>query len=287
MTVPLVIVDSLTPSIGKVTSFTPASGGCINNGGIVTTVGERYFLKWNESDAYPGMLETEARGLRILSHTNSLKVPEVIQHGNAGNFQYLLLQCITSSSRKSNFWHCFGEQLAAIHMTSSSSFGLDHDNYIGSLHQKNDYLSDWVKFYIERRLNPQIDLAKENNLMPFEMTKSFDSLFKKLPGMLPDEKPALLHGDLWGGNLMVDEHGHPCVIDPAVYFGNREVDLAMTQLFGGFDPKYLESYHAAFPLHSNYEERMLVYQLYPLMVHVNLFGGGYLSQVKSILDRFI
>jgi protein-ribulosamine 3-kinase len=286
MSIPSSIVESIETKLGMVKKFAPASGGCINNGGVIDTDSGKYFIKWNDSGAFPKMMEKEARGLELLASSESLKVPRVIMHGTSVSFQYLVLECIESKPRKSNYWKTFGEQLATLHLYSSPIFGLDHDNYIGSLHQKNTEGNTWVEFFIELRLKVQIALAKEKGLMSAAIEKDFDVLFNKLPGLIHDEKPSLLHGDLWGGNIMVDNSGEPCVIDPAVYFGNREVDLAMTTLFGGFDMKYLNSYNEVYPLVPGHEERLELYKLYPLLVHVNLFGAGYLSQVSSILKQF-
>jgi fructosamine-3-kinase len=166
-------------------------------------------------------------------------------------------------------------------------FGLDHENYIGSLTQINSVKSDWLDFYINERLGYQLKMAVDHGKLGSGTVQDFEQFYVFLESFLPSEAPSLLHGDLWGGNLMIGSAGEPVIFDPAVYYGNREVDLAMTRLFGGFSSRFYETYNEEFPLLPGYEDRIDVYQLYPLLVHVNLFGGGYISQVKSILNQFI
>lgn len=277
-------VESATSS--TVTGFTVSGGGCINHGGKVTTSAGLFFLKWNDLKKFPNMFTAEARGLSLLRR-GTVAVPDVVHVGAAGAFQFLLLEHIEAGRQKENYWDHFGSGLAVMHKTSAEKFGLDHDNYIGSLPQKNKQSSSWVEFFIERRLQPQLEMGHASGKLAATVLKKFDSLFIKLPDLLPREPPSLLHGDLWGGNIMTNSLGQPCLIDPAVYFGHREADLAMTQLFGGFHPSYLNSYREVYPLEPGYEERFDIYNLYPLLVHVNLFGGGYAAQVVSILDHVV
>ena len=233
------------------------------------------------------MFGAEARGLSLLDRSHSLKVPSVVHHADAGDFQFLLMEYIEGRRRIDTYWERFGLGLAALHKNSSIVFGLDHDNYIGSLPQRNNPSASWIEFFTQERLNSQLQKAIEGGRFDYSVVNKFERLFSKLPALLPEEPPSLLHGDLWRGNIMTTSEGKPCIIDPAVYFGHREVDLAMTQLFGGFDSLFLESYNRTFPLTPGYEERVDIFNLYPLLVHVNLFGGGYRSQVVSILDRFV
>ncbi|HYC84786.1 MAG TPA: fructosamine kinase family protein [Chryseosolibacter sp.] len=271
----------------SVSGFSPMSGGCINEAGKLVTTRGVYFLKWNDLDRFPEMLATERAGLDLLAASNSFKIPEVICTGVTASHQFMLMELIVPSTKSPLFWNRFGELLATLHKCTSSQYGLDHDNYIGSLPQRNKPNQSWVMFFIQQRLQAQLDLYVGRRDLRADVRRAFDKLFAKLPDLLVTERPTLLHGDLWSGNLMVDAAGLPCVIDPAVYYGNREVDIAMTHLFGGFDKSFLDSYHATFPLEEGFDDRLQLYNLYPLLVHVNLFGDSYLSQVVSILNRFV
>lgn len=266
--------------------FIFAGGGCINRGGQITTTTGKFFLKWNDQKKFPGMFEAESSGLKLLQQQNSIRIPQVVGFGEKGSYQFLLLEYIEQKSRSKNYWKLLGNRLASLHHSTASHFGLDHDNFIGSLKQFNQLHSSWVDFFIEQRLHVQLKLACDSGLAGYEWIKKFESLYDKLPSLLPEEKPSILHGDLWSGNLITDEKGEPCLIDPAVYFGNREADLAMTKLFGGFDHEFYSCYHQNFPLQPDYEKRVDLYNLYPLLVHVNLFGGSYIHSVETILRHF-
>lgn len=286
--IPRPIFHSIEAFTGnRITGFSFSAGGCINHGGNLKTDAGGYFLKWNEAKKFPAMFAVEAKGLDLLRRANCIRVPEVVHVGEAEGFQFLLMEYIESSRRALSFWQNFGAGLARLHRHSSPRFGLDHDNYIGSLPQRNELAPSWVDFFVQHRLNVQLKIARENNRIEPATVGKFEMLFKRLPSLLPAEAPALLHGDLWSGNLMTDASGQPCLIDPAVYYGHREADLAMTQLFGGFADLFLQSYNDEFPLEAGYEKRVDIFNLYPLLVHVNLFGGAYLSQVMSVLDRFV
>jgi protein-ribulosamine 3-kinase len=286
--VPLEIAKAIQTVIGEsIEGFSFLSGGCINKGGRLTTSGGSFFLKWNDEKKFPGMFAAEARGLALLHHAKALAVPVVVQAGSADGFQFLLLEYIKSAARSGSFWKHFGAGLAALHKNSAAYYGLDHDNYIGTLPQRNETNSSWINFFIDQRLKAQLKIAVDQNRIEKEISKQFDVLFNKLSSLLPGESPALLHGDLWSGNLMVNSIGDPCLIDPAVYYGHREADLAMTQLFGGFDASFLHSYREVFPLADDFHDRFDLYNLYPLLVHLNLFGGGYKSQIVCVLKRFV
>lgn len=232
------------------------------------------------------MFSAEAKGLALLKSAAALRTPEVILLGVAGAHQFLLMEYVEPGERCETYWDDFAIGLAKLHQQSADLFGLDHNNYIGSLPQRNDLSNSWVQFFIEQRLKRQLQTGIDGGRIDRVLVGKFESLFEKLPSLLPEEPPSLLHGDLWGGNVMTSPAGDPVLIDPAVYYGHREVDLAMTQLFGGFDSDFLMRYSEALPLMPGYKERLRLYNLYPLLVHVNLFGGGYKAQLEQVLKDF-
>lgn len=262
------------------------AGGCINETVKIETTSGNYFLKWNSKKSYPGMFEAERKGLTLLNQQKALKIPFVITSCETENQAFLLLEYIESGSKAENFWNDFGKSLATLHKTTAPEFGLDHDNYIGSLAQSNLQNKSWTSFFIQERLEPQIKLARDKGQIETKIIEGFANLYKKLEEIFIPEPPALIHGDLWSGNFTTTEKGLPCIFDPAVYFGHREMDIAMSRLFGGFDQQFYNSYNSHFPLQKGWEERIDICNLYPLLVHVNLFGGGYLQQIKMILKKF-
>jgi protein-ribulosamine 3-kinase len=266
--------------------FSTISGGCINNGGRLKTSSGDFFLKWNDAKKYPSMFAAEAKGLRILKQYSSIHIPDVIGWFEESSYQGIVLEFIDSKAKSNSYWSDLGSQLAMLHKNSNEHFGLDHSNYIGSLRQFNKASSSWTTFFIEQRLDVQVKLAIDSGHFDRSILKLFENLYKQLPSIFPDEKPALLHGDLWSGNVITTETGKPCLIDPAVYFGHREAELSFTQLFGGFVDEFYNAYGKTFPLAAGFDQRVDIYNLYPLLVHVNLFGGGYIHQVKSILKQF-
>ena len=262
----------------------PVSGGCINNGMHLKTNEKDFFLKWNSEDALD-MFEKEFESLEYLRKQKVVSIPEPCFTGSDFNISYLVLEFIESGRRSPNFWSDFGEKLASLHQASAGHFGFDYDNYIGSLPQRNEWNTNWVDFFIEQRLKPQLLSAQKNGLISNKMMDQFHGLFELLPSVFPVESPALIHGDLWSGNIMTGADGIICLIDPAVYFGNREIEIAFTHLFGGFDHEFYDTYEEVFPLQIDFENRIDLYNLYPLLVHVNLFGASYLSGIKSTLQR--
>jgi len=274
----------------RITSSAPVSGGDINAAFEARLDdGRRVFLKTNER-ADPAMFPAEARGLRWLAEARVLRVPEVIavSRGDADAPAFLVLEHIAPARPRAHFDEELGRGLAALHRFGAPSFGLDHDNFIGRLPQSNEPCATWADFYRSRRLEAQLALAERGGLADLSLRRSFDALFTRLSDLVgPPETPSRLHGDLWGGNLHVDEQGAPCIIDPAVYGGHREMDLAMMKLFGGFGGAVFAAYAEAYPLAAGHEERVSLYQLYPLLVHVNLFGQSYLSSVRRALARHV
>jgi protein-ribulosamine 3-kinase len=271
----------------RMIEFSFSHGGCINHGGRLSTSQGDFFLKWNDASAFPGMFSAEARGIELLASTETVEVPVVQGTSEDRHYQYLLLEFVKEGSRGPSYWSMLGEQLAHLHMMSAEHFGLDHDNYIGSLPQINSRSESWVDFFVQARLEPlarRLDQSGSGSNLP---SRKLEKLYARLPQEIPEESPALLHGDLWSGNLMINPSGMPALIDPAVYYGHREMDLAFTTLFGRFDSRFYEAYEAVHPLQPGYEDRFDLHNLYPLLVHANLFGGHYVQQVFAILDRFL
>jgi len=281
---------SLASALGaRVIGARPLSGGDINDAFEVRLAdGREIFVKCNVS-APNDMFVAEARGLAWLGDAKALRVPAVLAASGANDMTpFLALELIRPKARRDNFDERLGRGLAALHRHGAPAFGLDHDNYVGRLPQKNTFAVTWPEFYRVRRLGPQLKAAADAGLAPARLRREFERLFGQLESLCgPAEPPARLHGDLWGGNLITDDLGEPCLIDPAVYGGHREIDLAMMKLFGGFGPRVFAAYEESFPLADGNRDRVALYQLYPLMVHVNLFGAGYLPQVEAALAAIV
>jgi len=260
----------------------PLSGGDINEVFLLKTSSEAYVLKLNKSDLFPGMFEKEAKGLQLLEASHSFIIPKVIETGTSGSYAYLLLEYIAPRSKHSDFWPTFGRQLASLHGTTQDTFGLDHSNYIGSLVQHNGDHNEAGSFYISERLEPQLKLAIQRGFS----FANLDLSLKHISEAIPKESPALIHGDLWNGNYLVSSMGTPVLIDPAVAYAPREMDLAMMLLFGGFPSEVISEYNNEFRLNEDWENRVPLWQLYYLLVHLNLFGAGYLSQVQNVLRSY-
>ncbi len=229
------------------------------------------------------MFKKEAFGLQKLRSAKALRIPEVFGYGTIEKEAYLLLEYLPSASKTTNFWKEFGEGLVKQHQVSQATFGLEQDNYIGSLPQYNICnITDAAEFYIEKRLQPQFQLAVKNGFS----FKNLNRFYQNIAELIPKEQPSLIHGDLWNGNYLIDELGNPALIDPATCFASREMDLAMMQLFGGFPTEVFQNYEEIFPLENQWRERIPLWQLYYLLVHLNLFGRGYLASVENILRKF-
>lgn len=271
----------------KILSVEYVGGGDINQARRLKTSKGDFFLKMNSGNKAKTMFEVEQKGLELLAAAKIIRIPSVIAVLFDGKNAGLLMEHIETGYRADGFWKKFGTALAELHRQSAEQYGLDHDNFIGSLPQSNNHHETWSAFYIHERLLPQIEMAVTDGQMTTQDRKSFDSLFKKLPTICPEEKPSLTHGDLWSGNFLVGSESEPVLIDPAVSYAHREMDLAMSRLFGGFDRSFYRAYEEAWPLVSGFEKRLPIYQLYYLMVHVNLFGGGYVRSVRNILKEFV
>ena len=272
----------------KVQSSASTSGGCINQTSVLRlTNDERVFLKYN-SHPPANFFNVEARGLKLLAQTaKGPRIPKPLALQDCAKPTFLILEYIEESSPGQDFSVRFARSLAELHQTSHDSFGLDHDNYIGSTVQKNAQETNGIDFFRDQRLRPQQELARKT--LPPSTDKNLSKLYDRLENYLDisGENPALLHGDLWSGNYFPDKDQVPCIFDPAVYFGLREADLAMTELFGRLPQKFYDAYHEAFPLNPGYEERKDLYNLYHLLNHLNLFGGSYLASVEQVVRRYV
>jgi protein-ribulosamine 3-kinase len=250
------------------------------------TGSDKYFLKINDANKYPGMFQKEANGLHLLRKNSSLIIPQVVKHGIVHPQQYLLLEWIEKGAIQKNTWENFGIDLAKMHKQPQEYFGLHEDNFIGSLQQINKRYDNWNIFYAECRILPLMKILFDNKEISNTDCNAANSLCKKLSELFPIESPSLLHGDLWGGNFMITSPGKASIYDPAVYYGHREMDIAMSKLFGGFDPHFYTAYNNFYPMEKGWEKRLSFSQLYPLLVHAVLFGGHYVYQVKEILKDF-
>ena len=265
----------------------PLGGGSINQVYKVILSDQTLVMKVNRNNKYPGMFLAEAKGLQLLRQPDAPYVPEVIAQSVIGNYQFLLLEYLDKAPRRKDYSERFGCSLAALHRNTHTYFGLDHDNRMGALEQFNHQHTDCVSFFIQQRLMPQVKLALEKKNIESVHAQLFDRLYAKLPQLIPSEPPALIHGDLWAGNVMDGPDGDACLIDPAVAYSHSEADIAMTMLFGRLDDEFYTAYHEAFPLSPGWEERVDLWNLYPLLVHVNLFGRSYWTETEQIRRRFL
>ncbi len=258
------------------------SGGDINDVFLLNSSSESYVLKLNLDARFPGMFEAEAKGLELLASSNSFRIPKVHFWGTFDSYSYLLMEYIPSGERGTDFWQTFAENLAKLHQSTAGHFGLEYSNYIGSLPQRNEAFGDAAEFYISERLEPQLQMASDHGYSFPELGRAL----KNISEAIPKEAPSLVHGDLWGGNYLVSYSGEPVLIDPAVAYAPREMDIGMMSLFGGFSSEVFERYNELLPLALGWEERVPIWQLYYLLVHLNLFGSGYLGRVQDILRRY-
>lgn len=265
---------------------TPVGGGSINEAfRLEGTDGSRYFLKHNDAQHHP-MFIAEAAGLDAIAATQAIRVPQPVAHGIAGAHSFLVLEHLDLHGRGNA--DLLGEQLAALHRVHTLQFGWHQDNFIGTFPQPNAWTTDWLTFWRERRLGFQLALAAENGY-----GGNLQRIGEKLLGALPaffagyTPQPSLLHGDLWGGNHGYLANGTPVLFDPAPYYGDREADLAMTELFGGFDARFYAAYRATWPLDDGYALRRDLYNLYHILNHANLFGGSYARQAEQMMQRLL
>ena len=262
-------------------------GGCINQAYCITDGAQRFFVKLNT----PGnlsMFEAEAAGLMEIHRSETLRVPLPICYGQNDQVAWLILEYLDLNSGMRGKAADLGKHLAAMHRTTSKQFGWVRDNTIGQTPQINTPSSDWVNFWRTQRLGFQLNLAKTNGHNG-KLQKLGEQLLINLDKFFPDASPlpALLHGDLWSGNYAYDGNGNPVLFDPAVYYGDREADIAMTELFGGFPADFYSAYRYDYPLDSGYNIRKLVYNLYHILNHLNLFGSSYQHQTEQTINTLL
>ncbi|EKQ68297.1 fructosamine-3-kinase [Leptolyngbyaceae cyanobacterium JSC-12] len=284
--------DSIATHISQVTGQSFAanqrrsvSGGCINSGYALSDGQRAYFVKVNQATQI-AMFEAEAAGLDDMVATHTIRVPKPICWGTAGNSAYLVLEWLDLGRGDGNAWLAMGQQLAAMHRaTSARGFGWKMNNTIGSTPQPNPWTADWVTFWQEHRIGFQFKLANRRGGYFPQQERLLDAIPQLLAGH--DPQPSLVHGDLWSGNAAVTRAGEPVIFDPATYYGDREVDLAMTELFGSFPAEFYRAYNDTFPLDSDYSQRKVLYNLYHILNHFNLFGGSYASQANRMIDQIL
>lgn len=262
------------------------SGGDISTAYRIDTPNHSYFLKSNNSSNGLKMFQAEAHGLQLIHDTNTIKTPKVLAYDTFQNISFLLMEFIQSKAPSNDDFKNLGLKLAELHQVNNDTFGLELDNFIGSLNQINSPHISWVNFYTKERLIPQLELAKQKRLLSDNECPSAKRIEESLNLLFENIKPSLLHGDLWTGNYLISTDGTPYLIDPAIYYGHHEVDIAMTKLFGGFGTEFYMAYHSVFPEDFNTDTRIEIYQLYYLLVHLNLFGSSYYQSVKSILKKY-
>ncbi|MBI4807451.1 MAG: fructosamine kinase family protein [Nitrosomonadales bacterium] len=280
------VISAATQRQFKLHHTAPVGGGSINESSRIEDAdGTRYFLKLNDA-RHHAMFVAEATGLTAIAATNTLRVPRPVAHGIMEGRSYLVLEYLELSSRGDA--RLLGEQLAALHRSTNKRFGFDQDNFIGTTAQPNKWTDDWVTFWREQRLGFQLRLAAENG-HGGELQKMGAELLDALPAFFSGytPQPSLLHGDLWGGNHAFLADGTPTIFDPAVYYGDRECDLAMTELFGGYPEIFYAAYRKAWPPDRGYAARRDLYNLYHILNHANLFGGGYTGQAEQVMSRLL
>lgn len=282
------IGDGLVEATGEQGAVTPlgeVGGGCINRAMRINHGGQTYFVKLNDA-AHADMFAAEARGLRELRDSHSLRVPEPLCYGADAQSAWLVLEDLALGG--SGDPAALGCGLATMHQVTQEYFGWERDNTIGSTPQINTREGDWAVFWREHRLRFQLDLAERHGFGG-RLRARGERLLDALPLLFAGHQPAasLLHGDLWSGNYAYTHGGEPVIFDPAVYYGDREADIAMTELFGGFGRTFYVAYREAWPLDEGYAVRKTLYNLYHVLNHLNLFGGGYLSQAQGMIDRLL
>jgi fructosamine-3-kinase len=269
----------------EICHYTAVGGGCINQAYTLFDGQQRFFVKLNQATQL-AMFEAELAGLREIYQSATIRVPAPLCCGLAGASAYIVMEWLPLGPGSAAAWQAMGQRLAAMHrVVSGQGFGWHRPNTIGTTAQPNDWTDSWLTFWREQRLGYQFRLANRRGGHFPRQT----ALLAALPALLADHHPApvLVHGDLWSGNAAVTQAGEPVILDPVTYYGDREVDLAMTELFGGFPASFYQAYEAAYPLEPGYARRKALYNLYHILNHFNLFGGGYGDQANRMIDQLL
>ncbi|MEM8720967.1 MAG: fructosamine kinase family protein [Cyanobacteria bacterium P01_G01_bin.39] len=282
------ISQAITKATGQqfaIATTNSVSGGCINQGYKVSSQDTTYFVKLNSASEVE-MFAAEALGLQQMSATQAITVPKPICWGTAGSSSYIVLQWLNLGGGNSQSWRSMGQQLAQMHRQGTSqNFGWSRNNTIGSTSQINTWMDNWADFFAQQRIGYQLKLAKRRGGNFPDTKKIVEAVRNKLADRQP--QPSLVHGDLWSGNAAIGSDGAPIIFDPATYYGDREIDIAMTELFGGFGTAFYQGYNEVWQLDSEYQQRKQIYNLYHVLNHFNLFGGGYAAQAQRTISSII
>jgi fructosamine-3-kinase len=268
-------------------SFQSVAGGSINSAFAFEVNHKKYFLKFNHHKHYPDIITFEVEGLKAIADTNQINTPDIVLSEIVDDYEILVLPFIANEQVGKAFWEKFGSQLAAMHKESTAdAFGWHQDNYLGSLKQHNTQVENWTNFWTNQRVKPQLKLAVDSGSLNKNDIALFEKLFKEADNIFPKVRPCLVHGDLWSGNFIANNEYGPTLIDPAIHYSHFETDLAFTYLFGGFDSTFYKSYEESNALEHGFINRKDIYNLYPLLLHINLFGSAYYTPIKRTISRF-
>jgi fructosamine-3-kinase len=284
----MALADAVSAALGVgVTSTTPVPGGCISDAGRVALEDGRVVFAKAAAGLPADLLAVEAEGLAWLRDAGAVRVPDVV----ALSGEVLVLEWVEPGARTGGTDESLGRGLAGLHRAGADAFGWHRDGFIGRLPQRNtpavNGADDWPAFWIDRRIVPLARMARDRASVDDRVPALVDRLAARIGDVAgPPEPPARLHGDLWSGNVHVDDRGEPWLVDPAAYGGHREVDLAMLHLFGSPAPAFAAAYHEVHPLADGWRDRLRLWQLEPLLTHAVMFGGGYGASVRAVLDRY-
>jgi fructosamine-3-kinase len=278
-------VQSITGQPFQISDRQPVGGGSINQAYRIGNDRAAYFVKLNQASKLD-MFVAEALGLQAMTDTLSIRVPRTLGWGSTSTHSYLILEWLDLGQGETHTWAMMGRHLASLHRhTHSQGFGWDQSNTIGETPQINTWCTDWTTFFSHHRIGYQLQLAQRRG-GSFSLGQE---LLQVIPQVLAEHnpQPSLVHGDLWSGNAAFSRTGEPIIFDPAVYYGDREVDLAMSELFGSFPAEFYQGYQDAWPLEAGYSQRKVLYNLYHILNHFNLFGGGYYNQAERVIHQVI